>query len=163
MIDIAINPATDTQSIVVDEVFPHAPEVVWKAITSGDLIARWLMVPTGFAAVEGTDFTLQTTPAGAWDGIIRCRVLEVAPPRRFAFSWQGGDAGNVGYGSALDTVAAFTLTPEAGGTRLRVIHSGFRLPHNESAFRSMSEGWKTVVGRLGEIAGELNGGAKHGA
>jgi len=28
----------DTQAIAVDEVFPHAPAVIWKALTSGELI-----------------------------------------------------------------------------------------------------------------------------
>ncbi|MBC7017824.1 SRPBCC domain-containing protein, partial [Salmonella enterica subsp. enterica serovar Enteritidis] len=51
MNDIAQNPAT--QEIVVDEVFPHAPETIWKALTNGELIARWMMSPTGFAPVEG--------------------------------------------------------------------------------------------------------------
>ena len=39
---------SDTQDIVVDEVFPHAPETIWKTLTTGDLIGRWLMAPTGF-------------------------------------------------------------------------------------------------------------------
>jgi len=37
---------SDTQDIVVDEVFPHAPETIWKTLTTGELIARWLMMPT---------------------------------------------------------------------------------------------------------------------
>ena len=37
---------TATQEIVVDEVFPHAPETIWKLLTSGELIGRWLMAPT---------------------------------------------------------------------------------------------------------------------
>src|ERR1700748_576770 len=31
-----------TQEIVVDEIFPHAPETIWKTLTSGALMARWL-------------------------------------------------------------------------------------------------------------------------
>ncbi|MET0793173.1 MAG: SRPBCC domain-containing protein, partial [Polyangiaceae bacterium] len=53
---------SETQDIVVDEVFPHAPEVLWKTLTNGELMGRWLMAPTGFAAVKGTRFTFQTTP-----------------------------------------------------------------------------------------------------
>jgi hypothetical protein len=33
MIDAAI--MTDSHEIVVDEVFPHTPEVVWKTLTHG--------------------------------------------------------------------------------------------------------------------------------
>ena len=147
---------TATQDIVVDEVFPHAPETLWKTLTSGDLMGRWLMVPTGFEPVEGKRFTFQTTPAGAWDGTIHCEVLEVKPNERLAFAWRGGHESNVGYGSRLETVVTCILTRVENGTRLRLIHSGFVTPKNDSAYKSMGEGWKQVIQRIGGIAGELH-------
>jgi uncharacterized protein YndB with AHSA1/START domain len=144
----------DTQDIVVEGVFPHAPETIWKALTTGELISRWLMAPTGFAPVVGTQFTFQTTPAGAWDGVIHCQVLEVIPNKRLAYTWQGGHDSNVGYGARLDTVVTFTLSRVAEGTRVRLVHSGFVLPKNGTAFKNMSEGWQKVVRTLGTIASE---------
>jgi uncharacterized protein YndB with AHSA1/START domain len=145
----------DTHEIIVDEVFPHTPEVVWKTLTTPGLMGRWLMMtPTGFEPVEGTRFTYQTTPAGEWDGVIRCLVLEAIPNERLVYEWRGGHEANVGYGSRLNTVAAFTLSRVESGTRLRLVHSGFVLPRNEAAFKSMSGGWKTVVERIEAIAGE---------
>lgn len=152
MIDAALKP--DTQDIIVDEVFPHAPEMIWKTLTTGELIGRWLMVPTGFAPVEGKRFTFQTTPAGAWDGVIHCEVLEVKPNERFAFAWQGGHEENAGYGSRLDTVVTWTLSRVADGTRVRLVHSGFVPKKNDTAFKSMSEGWKKVVQTVGTLAAE---------
>jgi uncharacterized protein YndB with AHSA1/START domain len=143
-----------TQDIVVDEVFPHAPETIWKTLTTGELIGRWLMAPTGFEPVEGKHFTYQTTPAGAWDGTIHCQVLEVMPNERFSYSWKGGHEGNVGYGSRLDTIVSWTLSRVESGTRLRLVHSGFVTPKNDSAFKTMGEGWKKVVQNIGAIAGE---------
>lgn len=140
--------AATQREIVLDEHFPHAPEVIWKALTTGELIARWLMPPTGFQPVEGTEFTYQTTPAGAWDGVIRCRVLEVRPNERLAYSWAGGHEANTGYGSRLQTVVTWTLSPAEGGARVRLVHAGFVLPANETAFRSMTEGWGKVVRNL---------------
>jgi uncharacterized protein YndB with AHSA1/START domain len=142
------------QDIVVDEVFPHAPETIWKTLTTGELIGRWLMAPTGFEPVEGKHFTYQTTPAGEWDGTIHCQVLEVIPNERFSYAWKGGHEGNVGYGSRLDTIVSWTLSRVEGGTRLRLVHSGFVTPKNDSAFKTMSEGWKKVVQNIGAIAGE---------
>jgi uncharacterized protein YndB with AHSA1/START domain len=143
------------QDIVVDEVFPHAPETIWKTLTTGELIGRWLMMtPIGFEPVKGKHFTFQTKPAGAWDGIIHCEVLEAIPNERFAFAWKGGHEANVGYGSRLDTVVTFTLSRVEHGTRLRLVHSGFVLPKNETAFKNMSEGWKKVVPSMGPIADE---------
>ena len=145
----------DTQDIVVEEVLPHAPEAIWKALTTGELIARWLTMPTtGFEPVKGKHFTFQTTPAGAWDGFIRCQVLEVMPNERLAYYWKGGHEGNVGYGAPLDTVVTWTLSKVENGTRLRLVHSGFVRPKNDTAFKNMSEGWKKVVGRIGAISDE---------
>ena len=146
---MAVKP--DTQEIVVDEVFHHAPEVLWKALTTGALIARWMMEPAGFEPVEGNRFTFKTTPAGAWDGIIRCEVLEVLPQERFSYAWRGGDEGNVGYGSKLDTIVTFTLKKVQTGTRLRLVHSGFVLPKNESAYTNMSKGWIKCVENIGAL------------
>jgi uncharacterized protein YndB with AHSA1/START domain len=142
-----------TQDIVVEEVLPHAPETIWKALTTGDLIGRWLMMtPTGFEAVKGKHFTFQTAPGGAWDGVIHCRVLEATPNERLAYTWKSGHEGNVGYGAPLDTVVSFILSRVASGTRLRLVHSGFVLPRNDTAFKSMGEGWKKVVPAIGDIA-----------
>lgn len=144
----------DRQSIVIDEVFPHAPEVIWKALTSGELISRWLMAPNGFEPAVGNRFTFQTVAAGAWDGTIRCEVLEVVPNERLAYAWRGGHEENEGYGSKLETVVTFTLSVAEAGTRLRLTHSGFVLPKNDTAYRNMSEGWKKVVRRLDDVVAE---------
>ena len=144
----------ETRDIVIDEVFPHATATVWKALTSAQLIARWLMPPTGFEAIEGKAFTFQTTSGGAWDGVIHCRVLEVVPNMRLVYAWKGGNERNTGYGAPLDTVVTWSLTPVEAGTRIRLVHAGFVMPRNDSAYTVMSGGWKKVVRQLGEISGE---------
>src|SRR6202012_192721 len=106
----------DTQEIVVEDVFPHPPELIWKTLTPGALMERWLPMPlAGFEAVKGKRFTYKTTPAGNWDGTIHCEVLDVVPNERLSYSWRGGDESNVGYGSKLDTVVTFTLSKAEGG------------------------------------------------
>jgi uncharacterized protein YndB with AHSA1/START domain len=152
MNDAALQP--DTHDIIVDEVFPHAPETIWKTLTTGELMARWMMEPTGFEPVEGKHFTFRTSPAGAWDGVIHCQVLEVLPNQRFAYAWKGGHEANAGYGSPLDTVVTWILSRVENGTRLRLIHSGFVRPKNDTAFKNMSEGWKKVVKNIGAVVDE---------
>lgn len=146
--------AVDTRDIVVEEVFPHPAEKIWKALTTGALISRWLMAPTGFEPVKGKRFTFQTKAGGAWDGVIHCQVLEVIPNERLVYRWQGGHEDNIGYGAPLDTVVTWTLSPTANGTRLRLVHAGFVVPRNKSAFEIMGGGWKKVVSTLGTVAGE---------
>lgn len=151
----ALKPRSDTHDIVVDEIFPHAPEAVWKALTTGELIGRWLMKPGGFQPVKGNRFTYRTKAGGAWDGVIHCEVLEVIPNQRFVYAWKGGHEANPdGYGAPLDTVVTWTLAKVADGTRVRLVHSGFVKPRNESALKVMGEGWVKVIGNLRDVAGE---------
>lgn len=145
-----------TQDIVVDEVFGHAPEALWKTLTTGELIGRWLMQPTGFEPVKGNRFTFQTKAAGAWDGVIHCQVLEVIPHERLVYAWKGGHEADIGYGSLLSTVVTWTLAKVANGTRLRLVHSGFVTPRNDSALKTMGEGWKKVIRSIGDITDEQN-------
>ena len=147
---------SDTQDIVVDEVFPHAPETIWKTLTTrraDQPLAE--MAPTGFEAVVGKRFTYQTTPAGAWDGVIHCEVLEV-DAERDASSYAGRAATRAMSAMARGwTRSSPSPSPGSGsGTRVRLVHSGFVLPKNETAFRNMGEGWKKVVQRLGALAAE---------
>lgn len=142
---------SETREIIVDEVFPHAPEALWKTLTNGELMGRWLMAPTGFAAVKGTRFTFQTSPGGSWDGVIQCQVLEAIPNERLVYSWKGGHPDNTGYGSPLDSVVTWTLIRVDNGTRLRLVHAGFVTPRNDSAYNGMSEGWRKVVSKVGAL------------
>jgi uncharacterized protein YndB with AHSA1/START domain len=145
----------ESHEICVDEVFPHTPEVVWKTLTTAELIGRGLkMAPTGFEPVKGKHFIFQTRPADEWDGVIHCQVLVVMPNERLVYAWKGGHEGNVGYGSRLDTVVTWILSRVENGTRLRLVHSGFVTPKNDSALKTMGEAWKKVVQSLGAIADE---------
>jgi uncharacterized protein YndB with AHSA1/START domain len=83
-------------------------------------------------------------------------VLEAVPNQRLAYAWRGGDVANVGYGSQLDTVVTWTLTPVEHGTRLRLVHAGFVSPKNDAAFQTMSGGWQKVIQTVGTLAGELH-------
>jgi uncharacterized protein YndB with AHSA1/START domain len=142
------------RAITMDEVVPHAPETVWKVLTTSELIARWLM-QNDFTPGLGKRFTLRATPMGDWDGTVRCQIITWNPPRELAYSWVGGSTGNPDYGAALDSTLTWTLTPVAGGTRVRMVHDGFRSPRNDFAFTEMSRGWSRVVTRIGELASDV--------
>ena len=72
MTDVAADPTV----IEVDQFYPHSPERVWRALTTPDLMARWLMEPAGFAPVVGTRFTFrgQPMPSVGFSGEIVCEV-----------------------------------------------------------------------------------------
>jgi uncharacterized protein YndB with AHSA1/START domain len=146
-----------TREIVIEEVLPHVREAVWRVLTSGELISRWLM-PNDFKPIVGKRFTFRTPPKGNWDGVVHCEVLEVRPLERLAYTWKGGTAGDAVY-APLDSVVTWTLTAVEGGTRLRLVHSGFQSPTNDHAFDAMSGGWAKIVEKLGSIAAELDAGS----
>lgn len=142
-----------TREIVVEGVLPHAPETVWKLLTTAELIGRWLML-NDFVPIVGRRFNFHTKPMGDWDGVVHCEVLEIVPNRKLVYSWKGGSATNSKYGSTLDSVVTWTLTQVEGGTRLRLAHTEFRSPENDFAFDAMSSGWGRIVQRIGQIAAD---------
>jgi hypothetical protein len=57
--------------------------------------------------------------------------------------------------AALEThVREIVVDEVEGGTRLRLVHSGFVTPKNDSAYQGMSEGWKKVVAKVGTLCSE---------
>lgn len=142
-----------TRAIVVEEVLPHKPEAIWKVLTSPELLSRWLM-NNNFEPRLGHRFTFQGRPMGDWDGTVQCQVLEIDPPRSLVYSWVGGSANNAIEGSALDSVLTFTLTPVEGGTRVKLVHDGFRSPQNDAGYDAMSQGWGTILQRISALARE---------
>lgn len=123
------------REIVVEEVLPFSSAAVWQALTTSDLIERWLM-PNDFKAEVGAKFTFRRAPMGNWDGIVHCEVLECEPNSKLVYAWRGGN---------LDTRVAWSLQPVDNGTLLKMVHSGFVLPKDEMAFGAMSPGWQHIV------------------
>jgi uncharacterized protein YndB with AHSA1/START domain len=141
--------AGETRDITVEAVLPHAPETVWKTLTTSGLIAQWLM-PNDFELVIGKRFTFKTKPRDGWDGVVHCEVLEIVANERLVYSWMGGAEGST-KATTLDSLVTWTLTPEPGGTRLQLVHSGFRSPENDFAFEAMSPGWNRVMASIDRV------------
>jgi uncharacterized protein YndB with AHSA1/START domain len=142
-----------TQDILVEYDIAHPPSKVWRALTDAKLVAAWLM-PNDLVPVVGHHFTFRAQPMPGWDGVCHCEVLEVKPEELLSYTWRGGVEEASKYGSRLDTVVTWTLTPtSSGGTLLRLVHSGFT-PKNAYAFEAMSKGWRGKVGeRIAEVIG----------
>jgi uncharacterized protein YndB with AHSA1/START domain len=119
----------------------HAPEKVWRALTDPALLGEWLLPVVDLALERGAAFTFRTQPMPGWDGVVNCRVLEVEPHRRLSYAWVVGD---------MDTVVTFTLAPAGSGTRLSIVHSGFR-PQQKQNFGGARYGWKLMGGKLVDL------------
>lgn len=122
--------------IVLDAVYPHSPERVWRALTTPEELAAWLM-PNDFAPIVGHKFQFRVKPQWGWRGIVDCEVLEVDPPRRLTYTWQGDPKYRV-------TTVTWTLTPAEGGTRLVLEHCGFRGVGGMLLKWMLGSGWKRM-------------------
>lgn len=116
---------TSDRDIALSFDLDAAPGMVWKALTTPALLARWLG-PNDIRAVPGARFTVQTrfgaAPATANDNHpVDCRVLEAEPERRLRLAWrERGPAG------VVDSVVTFAIeAAEGGGARLTLTHDGF--------------------------------------
>ena len=138
-----------TQSIVEERMMPHPPEKVWRALTQPALIAQWLM-QNDFEPKVGHRFSFRAQPQPGWSGVVNCEVKIVEPLRRLVYTWGDGTESDGG----LRTVVTWTLAPEAGGTRLRMEQSGFRLD-DEANYRGAGYGWRRFLAGLERVIAEL--------
>ncbi|HVZ82715.1 MAG TPA: SRPBCC domain-containing protein [Terracidiphilus sp.] len=144
MTDSGNNPAEETRSVIVERVFPHPPEKLWRALTESTLLAQWLM-NNDFAPSPGHKFQFRAQPVPQWNGIIDCEVLIVEPMKQLSYTW-----GTMGMGS----VVLWTLTPAEGGTRVRVEQSGFRADQ-EANYKGAKYGWQRFMGNLEQVVAGL--------
>lgn len=115
-------------------------EVVWAALTEPEQIARWF----------GTGAELDLRPGGegiltwAEQGVTTRVVVEIVePPSRFAYRWEPGGSDRGGPTTLVD----FTLEEIRGGTRLKLVESGFA-KLGEASWQGNEYGWDEELGHL---------------
>ena len=148
-----------------------SPEVVWGVITEPEQIVRWFSDEAEVEGRAGADGTLTWKLGGRGgaresDLIVPIRVAEAEPFRRFSFRWNhpqgaGADESN----SAL---VEFSLSEEAGGTRLRVLESGIGAVTRDEAGKaryreSHEQGWQRHLGEMLDHVASRPRGAARGA
>lgn len=129
----------------------HPPAKVWAALTT----------PEGLAAWFGDKATIDLRPGGAAQMTFRSgvtvdmRLERIEEPEVFGFTWRLPDLPE---NDPRRTYVEFTLEAVGGGTRLRVVETGFaQLPDDSrrTTYESHAEGWAS---ELGELAGYLDAG-----
>ncbi|MBI1247077.1 SRPBCC domain-containing protein [bacterium] len=134
-------PNSQTETLVFVVELKHPPEKVWRALTDPTLLAQWLLPVFDFQTVPGQQFTFKTEPKPGWDGIVHCRLLESEPCEKISYTWTVGE---------MDTCVTFTLTATEGGTKMTLMHSGFK-PDQKANFGGARYGWKMMLGRLVDL------------
>jgi uncharacterized protein YndB with AHSA1/START domain len=95
----------------------------------------------------------------AGGGVVALTVLEVDRPRSFTFRWTQAPGETGVEGNSL--LVTFALTPEGGGTRLRMTETGFRemgweVAVLEQQYREHETGWDHFLPRLATYAASLD-------
>jgi uncharacterized protein YndB with AHSA1/START domain len=141
--DPRLNPA----AVELGSFLPRPPITVWRALTEPDLLAQWLLRPTGFAVRVGTRFRFTASPTAADE--ISCEVLAARTFEHLAYSWvysQGNPPAR--------WIVDWTLRKQGHGTRLLLTQTGFDIddPRQKMIRNAMERGWKRrVLPRLGEV------------
>ncbi len=131
---------SQTESVSFDFELQHPPQKVWRALTDPELLAEWLLPVVGFELAAGAAFTFHAQPQPGWDGVVKCRVLEIEEPRKLSYAWVVGD-------DWLDTVVTFTLTPAGTGTRMTLVQSGFKADQKQNS-GGARYGWRMMGAKL---------------
>jgi uncharacterized protein YndB with AHSA1/START domain len=144
MSNSAMNSPESTRTLVIERVFPHPPEKLWRALSENPLIAQWLM-KSDFEPVVGRKFQFRSEPTAKWNGVIDCKVLVVDHLERLSYSWSS---------MGLDFVVLWTLTPAEGGTHVRMEQSGFG-SDRQAAYQGAKYGWQRFFAGLERVLGEV--------
>jgi uncharacterized protein YndB with AHSA1/START domain len=137
------NTEAATRTVVIERVFAHSPEKLWRALTESPLLAQWLL-KNDFEPVVGRKFQFRADPVLQWDGVIDCEVQIVETLKRLSYSW-----GTLGTG----LVVLWTLTPAEGGTHVRMEQSGFGADM-ERNYQGAKYGWQRFFDGLERVLGE---------
>jgi uncharacterized protein YndB with AHSA1/START domain len=91
---------SQAQSISLELELDHSPEKVWRALTDPVLLAEWLLPVVDLELEPEAAFTFGAQPKPGWDGIVRCRFLEIETHRKLSY-----------VGSSATPRASSSLTP----------------------------------------------------
>lgn len=130
------------EPFVLERVLNAPPARVWKALTDAGQMRQWYFNLPDFKAEPGFEFEFT---AGSKERQYRhlCKVTEVDPNRKLAYSWRYADYPG-------DSEVSFELFPEGDKTRLRLTHKGlhtFPKDHADFAPESFSKGWNHLIGK----------------
>jgi uncharacterized protein YndB with AHSA1/START domain len=113
--------AIPVMKVEQEEFIQAAPEKVWSVLAETEGIRQWLG-PNQYEPHQGAKITFDVAHGGK-QFLMFGEVVTFDPPRELAFTWTEQEIGHDPW--PVPTLVTLTLTPEGGGTRVRLVHSGF--------------------------------------
>ena len=139
---------------IIKEVVIKAPRTrVWRAISDKTEFGSWFGVKfSGGTFRPGETVSGNITYPGYEHMVMDIDVVDVEPETRLSYRWHPNATDpNYDYSSEPKTLVTFTLAEADGGTRLRIVESGFDaipLHRRAEAFKSNDGGWAEQAGRI---------------
>ena len=133
---------SEINAVVCETHIAATPETVFAYFVEPDKMVRWMGVRAEVDPRAGGRYAIDINS----EARARGEYVEVVPPSRIVLSFGWEDDPAVPPGS---TTLEITLTPEAAGTHVRLVHRG--LPTTQQR-EQHTHGWQHYLGRL-SVAG----------
>ena len=132
----------ENKAFKIERTFTVPITRAWKAITNKDEMKLWYFDLPEFKPEVGCEFQFWGGPTEDRQYKHLCRVEEVIPNRKIAYSWKyEGYAGH--------TLVSFNLSENEGQTTVTLTHEGLEtFPEDEPDFarKNFEEGWSWIIG-----------------
>jgi uncharacterized protein YndB with AHSA1/START domain len=136
------SPPKSSRTLTLEARFPATPEELTRMLTEPAELARWF---APFVEGSGRVLTLSWGPDVVW----KTRVDAVEPGKMVR--WRDAPPEEQKAGPPGGMVIEWTLAAEPGGTRLRLVHSGFGDGAEwDDQFDATDRGWAFFLWHLGE-------------
>jgi uncharacterized protein YndB with AHSA1/START domain len=124
----------DRPAVRFERRLAHPPAAVWRGVTEPEELAHWFPSGVEVDLRVGGAMRFEFSP----DYVVEGEVLELDPPRTFAFRW-GAD------------VLRFELAPDGDGTRLTLLHVLYE--EGPDAAAKTAAGWHLCLDALARRLG----------
>ena len=131
----------ENKTIVVEQNFPVSASIIWDALTSPEKMKEWYFDLPDFKPELGCEFSFWGGPAEDRQYKHLCKITEVIPKKKIAYTWQ-----YEGYPGL--TEVSFELTESSDSTTVKLSHTGlesFPTDVPDFARKNFVEGWTWII------------------
>jgi uncharacterized protein YndB with AHSA1/START domain len=140
------------EALVIERTLDAKAVRVWQALTDVEQMRQWYFDLKEFKPEIGFEFEFIVEHEGRKYHHL-CRVTEVEPERKLAYTWRY--KGEVGV-----SLVTFELTADGSRTHLRITHEGLETFPKTPAFarKNFEAGWNAIAGELEQFVKTSMGG-----
>src|SRR5437763_13822716 len=127
-----------TEAIEIERTFNAPVARVWQALTNVDQMRQWYFELEKFKPESGFEFRFTVEHKGVKYRHC-CKVTEVIPQKRIAYTWRYEDQPG-------DSLVSFDLVADGNKTKLKLTHIGLETfpATSEFAHKNFADGWRQL-------------------